>query len=347
MWLCRIFVNFYLDSLMSNQKPPIILGIEGTAHTAGIAIIQGKKILLNKTITYTPSQGGIHPREASEFLGKMFPELLKEVKSELSFNFGMLEAIAFSQGPGLGPCLRTTATVARSLALLLNIPLIGVNHCIAHIELGRSLLETYDPLVLYVSGGNTQLITFLNDKYRVLGETLDIAIGNALDSLGRELGLPHPGGPQIEKLALKGKKILNLPYVIKGMSFSFSGIVTAAKRYIKSHSISDICYSFQEFTFSALAEATERAIACTKKSSILLTGGVAANQRLQDMIKEVAKEQGVAYFVVPRNLSGDNGAMIALAGLNMFQEKDFITIDQSRVKPRWRTDQVDVSWIHS
>ena len=332
---------------MLNQKLPIILGIEGTAHTAGIAVIQGKNILINKTATYTPFQGGIHPREASDFLGKMFPEILKQINSEPSFDFDKLDAIAFSQGPGLGPCLRTTATVARSLSLLLNIPLIGVNHCIAHVELGRSLLQAADPLVLYVSGGNTQLITYLNDKYRVLGETLDIAIGNALDSLGRELGLSHPGGPQIEQIALKGEKILSLPYVVKGMSFSFSGVVTAAKKHIGSQLISDICYSFQEFTFSALAEATERAIACTKKPSLLLTGGVAANQRLQDMIKEVAHEQGVDFYVVPRNLSGDNGAMIAFAGLNMFHEKDFITVTQSRVKPRWRTDQVDVSWIHS
>ncbi|MFX0014565.1 MAG: bifunctional N(6)-L-threonylcarbamoyladenine synthase/serine/threonine protein kinase [Promethearchaeota archaeon] len=325
---------------------PIILGFEGTAHTAGIGLVQGNQIVQNISAVYLPVEGGIHPRQAAEFLAKRFPKLLKQIFNKIPFEAKEIDAVAFSQGPGLGPCLRITATIARAISLFLEKPLIGVNHCIAHVELGRIITPAQDPMVLYVSGGNTQLITFLNGRYRILGETLDIAIGNALDSLGRSLGLPHPGGPHIEQQAEEGQSLLSLPYAIKGMSFSFSGVVTAAQKLIPNHSIPDICYSFQEYTFAALAEATERALSCTKKPSILLTGGVAANKRLQKMIHGVASEQDSKFFVVPKKLAGDNGAMIALAGVNMYKVKDFISVNQSQVKPRWRTNQVDVKWIH-
>ncbi|UCE15116.1 MAG: bifunctional N(6)-L-threonylcarbamoyladenine synthase/serine/threonine protein kinase [Candidatus Heimdallarchaeota archaeon] len=327
------------------DKKPIILGFEGTAHTAGVAVVRGEEIILNESETYFPPLGGIHPREASEFLGKHFPTLLETIIANLPFDVEKIDAVAFSRGPGLGPCLRITATIARAISLLLKKPLIGVNHCVAHVELGRIITPAVDPMVLYCSGGNTQLISFLNGKYRILGETLDIAIGNALDTLGRKLGLPHPGGPHIERKAKTGKKLLPLPYTIKGMSFSFSGVVTAAQKLISQQDVADICYSLQEYTFSVLAEATERALSCTKKESLLLTGGVAANMRLQEMMQNVATEQSVEFFVVPKNLAGDNAAMIALTGVRMFEKRDFITVDQSHVKSRWRTDNVEVSWF--
>lgn len=325
---------------------PIILGFEGTAHTAGIAVVQGTEIIANKSATYLPLEGGIHPREAAVFLAKKFPGLLEEIFSKLLFGPEKIDAIAFSQGPGLGPCLRTTATVARAIALKLKKPLLGVNHCVAHVELGRAITAAHDPMVLYVSGGNTQLITYMNDKYRIMGETLDIAIGNALDTLGRHLDLPHPGGPYIEREAAKSENLLELPYTLKGMSFSFSGIVTAAKKLKEYYSVPDICYSFQEYTFAILAEATERALSCTKKESLLLTGGVAANSRLQTMIRNVADEQGSVFYVVPKNLAGDNGVMIAMTGVLLFKNKVFLPINESQVIPRWRSDQVKVGWFN-
>jgi len=338
--------NRHLSDINMVIHEPVILGFEGTAHTAGVAVTQGSRIVINKTATYFPEQGGIHPREASEFLAKNFPLLLEQMVKDLPFGIEKIDAVAFSQGPGLGPCLRITATIARAISLFLNKPLIGVNHCIAHVELGRMITPAQDPMVLYVSGGNTQLITFLNGRYRILGETLDIAIGNALDTLGRKLGLPHPGGPYIEQEAKNGKNILPLPYAVKGMSFSFSGVVTAAQKLISKHEVKDICLSFQEYTFAALAEATERALSCTSKSSVLLTGGVAANTRLQKMIQDVASEQAADFFVVPKNLAGDNGTMIAFAGASMYKGNNFISVHNSHVKPRWRTDQVEVNWIH-
>ncbi len=343
MWIYRILILNHEISMASIE--PIILGLEGTAHTAGVAVIKGREVIVNESATYFPPQGGIHPREAAIFLAKEFPILIDKVFKRLPFKIDKIDGIAFSQGPGLGPCLRTTATVARAISLRLNIPLLGVNHCIAHVELGRTVTPVDDPLVLYVSGGNTQLITFLNGRYRVLGETLDIAIGNALDTLGREMNLPHPGGPHIEKQAQSGNKLLTLPYTIKGMSFSFSGMVTAAKKLLHDHSIPDVCYSFQEYTFAILAEATERALSCTKKPSVLLTGGVAANAHLQTIIQKVAQEQDTSFQAVPRNLAGDNGVMIAFAGTHLFNTGKILSVEDSQVKPRWRTDQVQVGWI--
>jgi N6-L-threonylcarbamoyladenine synthase/protein kinase Bud32 len=343
MWIHRILIKNHEISMAPIE--PIILGLEGTAHTAGVAVIKGREVIVNESSTYFPPQGGIHPREAANFLTKEFPVLIDKVFKKLPFEIDKIEGIAFSQGPGLGPCLRTTATVARAISLRLDIPLLGVNHCIAHVELGRTVTPADDPLVLYVSGGNTQLITFLNGRYRVLGETLDIAIGNALDTLGRKMDLPHPGGPHIEKQAQLGNKLLPLPYTIKGMSFSFSGMVTAAKKLLRDHTIPDVCYSFQEYTFAILAEATERALSCTKKPSVLLTGGVAANAYLQDIIRKVAQEQDTSFYVVPRNLAGDNGVMIAFAGTHLLNIGEVLSVEESQVKPRWRTDQVQVGWI--
>lgn len=328
-----------------SKHVPIIFGIEGTAHTAGLAVIRGKEILYRIEKTYSPEKGGIHPRESSHFLADQFPLLLDHCVENLDISPTSIDAIAFSRGPGLGPCLRMTATFARTLSLKLKKPLIGVNHCIGHVELGKMLTQAKDPIITYVSGGNSQIIAFLNKRYRVLGETLDIALGNALDVLGREIGLAHPGGPKIEKLSSEGRKLVTLPYSMKGMSFSYSGMVTAAKKLLKTEKIEDICYSFQEYAFSIIAEATERAISCTRKKSLLLTGGVGANKRLNIMLSEVAEEQDIEYFQVPRNLAGDNGVMIASAGLKMFNMGEFITIKNSSVIPRWRTDQVDVKWI--
>ena len=143
-----------------------------------------------------------------------------------------LSIIAFSQGPGLGPSLRTGATVARALASYLQIPLVGVNHSVAHIEIGKLKTGAKDPVTLYASGGNTMVTAFEAGRYRVFGETLDIALGNCLDVFAREAGLKNrkglPLGAAVEQLAAKGKNLVSLPYVVKGMDLSLSGLLTAA-----------------------------------------------------------------------------------------------------------------------
>jgi N6-L-threonylcarbamoyladenine synthase/protein kinase Bud32 len=169
-----------------------ILGIEGTAWNLSAALFDRELISLVSR-PYSPAQGGIHPREAAQHHASVMKELISSILRDP----GKITGVAFSQGPGLGPCLRTVATAARSLALVLDVPLVGVNHCVAHVEIGCFATGSRDPIVLYASGANTQVIGYLNGRYRIFGETLDIGIGNALDKFARSKDLPHPGGPMI------------------------------------------------------------------------------------------------------------------------------------------------------
>ena len=326
----------------------ICLGIEGTAHTIGIGIVAKEdekcRVLANVSKMYKPEKGGIHPREAANHHVKQFPSILKKSIEKSGVAIEEIDVIAFSIGPGLGPCLRTAATAARSLALLLKKPIVGVNHCIAHLEIGRALTKCSDPVLLYVSGGNTQVIAFMAGRYRVFGETLDIGIGNCLDKFGREAGMPFPAGPILERRAKEGRKYIPLPYSVKGMDVAFSGILTAAIHMLKKENIEDICYSLQETCFSMLTEITERAMAHTEKEEVLLGGGVACNKRLQEMVRIMAEERGGKFFCPPNEFLVDNGAMIAWTGLLMYESGMEMRIEETKVRQNFRTDEVEVKW---
>ncbi|NPA75522.1 MAG: bifunctional N(6)-L-threonylcarbamoyladenine synthase/serine/threonine protein kinase [Euryarchaeota archaeon] len=322
----------------------IVLGIEGTAHTIGIGIVTESKILANQIDMYRPPEGGIHPREAANHHAQKFTEILKRALDEANINIHDISGISFSQGPGLGPCLRTVATAARVLSLKLNVPIIGVNHCIAHLEIGRFTTGAEDPVMLYVSGGNTQVISYSRGRYRVFGETLDIGIGNMLDKLAREMGIPFPGGPRIEKMALNGAKYIPLPYSVKGMDISFSGLLTAAKNHIGKERKEDIAYSVQETAFAMLTEVTERALAHLHKDEVLLAGGVARNKRLQTMLQTMVEERGAKLYVPPGKVCVDNGAMIAYLGLKFLQHDVKMNIEDTEIIQKFRTDAVDIPW---
>jgi len=324
----------------------ITLGIEGTAHTLGVGIVDSeRKVLANVLDMYRPPEGGLHPREAANHHADVVSPLILKALEEADVSMKEIDVISFSKGPGLGPCLRVAATAARSLSLLLEKPIIGVNHCVAHVEIGRATTGCTDPALLYASGGNTQVIAFANGKYRIFGETLDVGIGNMLDKLGRELGLGYYAGPTIEKLAKEGDKLLELPYSVKGMDISFSGIMTAALALKKKgHRLEDIAFSIQETCFAMLAEVTERAMAHVGKDEVLLGGGVAQNMRLREMIGEMAKERGAEMFVPDRRLCMDNGAMIAWLGNLMYSSGVRMSIDDTTVEQRFRTDEVEVTW---
>jgi len=322
----------------------ISLGIEGTAHTLGIGIVDEENIIANVSHMYAPLSGGIHPREAAEHHSSNLSELLERSIKEAGISFEDIDIVSFSQGPGLGPCLRTVATAARAIAGHLSLPLVGVNHCIAHLEIGRRVTDAVDPVLLYTSGGNTQIITYYNGKYVVIGETEDIGIGNMLDKFARFSGIPFPGGPVIENLARKGRYV-NLPYSVKGMNVSFSGILTAATEQLKSgKSLEDIAYSIQEHAFAMLCEITERAMSFTGKKEVLIGGGVARNMRLQDMVRTMVHERNGKFYVPPDELCVDNGAMIAHTGLVMFKNGVRTEIKDSKIKPNYRIDDVVVRW---
>ncbi|WP_297516238.1 bifunctional N(6)-L-threonylcarbamoyladenine synthase/serine/threonine protein kinase [Thermococcus sp.] len=323
----------------------IALGIEGTAHTLGIGIVTEKEVLANVFDTLTTEKGGIHPKEAAEHHARLLKPLLRKALQTAGITMEDVDVIAFSQGPGLGPALRVVATAARALAIKYGKPIVGVNHCIAHVEITK-MFGVKDPVGLYVSGGNTQVLALEGGRYRVFGETLDIGIGNAIDTFARELGIGFPGGPKIEKLALKGERYIELPYAVKGMDLSFSGVLTEAVRKYRTgkYRVEDLAYSFQETAFSALVEVTERALAHTGKDEVVLVGGVAANNRLREMLKIMAEDRGVKFFVPPYDLCRDNGAMIAYTGLRMFRAGIRFSLDETIVKQKFRTDEVEVTW---
>ena len=324
----------------------ICLGIEGTAEKTGVGIVDSDgNILSIAGRPLIPEEGGIHPRIAAEHHAEWIPKLIKQNIKESGLKYEDIDLIAFSQGPGLGPALRIVATSARSLALSLKKPIIGVNHCIAHVEIGKLDTGAVNPITLYASGGNSQVIAYESGRYRIFGETLDIAVGNCLDHFGRETGLGHPGGPVIEKLARKGSYI-DLPYVVKGMDFSFSGLLSAAVREAeKGSAIEDVCYSLQETAFSMLVEVTERALSHTKKDEVMLCGGVSANKRLREMLKVMSEEHEAKFYMPDFKLCGDNGAMIAWLGLLMYNEFGAADLSKTGIIQKFRTDEVDIPWI--
>jgi len=326
----------------------ICLGIESTAHTFGAAVCDGSgKMLSNEKDTYKPKAGwGLVPMDARKHHEEVASHVMLKAIGSAGVNEDDIDIIAFSQGPGLPPCLHAGLNFSVDLARRLRKPLMGVNHCVAHIEIGRLMTKLEDPVTLYVSGANTQVIAHVAGRYRVFGETQDIGIGNALDKFGREAGFEFPHGPKIEEKA-KGGKWIGLPYVVKGMDLSFSGIVTDATRKLKNgESLRDVCFSLQETMFAMVTEVIERALAHTGKGEVLLTGGVAANKRLAEMVGTMCRERGARSSVVPWEYCMDNAAMIAWTGVLAHRAgQKPLDLQNAEILSRWRTDQVETPWI--
>lgn len=314
-------------------------------NTFGVGIVrEDGKILANERSTYIPEIGwGIEPTKAANHHEYIKEILFKNTLKKSKLKMQDIDIIAYSRGAGLPPCLHVGFNFSKELAEKYKKPLIPVCHQVAHIEIGKLTTKCIDPVVLYVSGGNTQIISLVGKRYAIFGETQDIGIGNALDKFGRELGMEFPSGPKIEELAKKGKWI-ELPYVVKGMDLSFSGIVTEALKKSKTEKLEDICFSLQETCFSMLTEVVERALAHNGKEEVLLTGGVAANKRLQEMLNIMCKERGAKFYSCPREYSGDNASMISWNGILAwkFRRSDKF---ETNIFSRWRTDEVDVTWL--
>lgn len=325
------------------------LGLESTAHTFGIGIVESSRIriLANAKDVYKPKQGwGIHPTEAAEHHKTVSRKVLDDAVAQAGISLDDIDVIAYAAGPGLPPCLKAGLGFAQELAGARGKNMLPVNHCVAHIEVGKLLSGAEDPVTLYVSGGNTQVIAFSAGRYRVFGETQDISVGNAIDTFMRETGGSYPGGPAMEELATRGARFVELPYVVKGMDLSFSGILTdALQKFREGLSVSDLCFSFQETCYAMLTEVTERALAHTGKDEVLVTGGVAASERLCGMLKVMCEERGARFFACPKEYAGDNGAMIGVAGALAFGSgQKGIKAEEADFKQRWRTDEVEVTW---
>jgi N6-L-threonylcarbamoyladenine synthase len=324
------------------------LGIESTAHTFGASLVDSHdRIVTNVNSTYRPPVGvGIHPRKASEHLATVADEIVKTALSTRDGSSIHPDVIAYAAGPGLGPCLRIGATVGRALSSFLKKPLVPVHHGVAHLDIAMSIAKARDPLAVLVSGGHTSILVHVGKRWRVYGETQDITLGNLLDMFAREARLPSPGGLSISREATKGEKLIKLPYTVKGNDVAYSGLLTAAASILhRQGNLADLCFSLQETAFAMLSEAVERSLVQTRRSEVILAGGVAASSRLREMIGSVAEDHGASFHPVPVEYSGDCGAQIACSGRLAFESGITVNTSDSFVIPRWRLDEVDVPWI--
>ena len=327
----------------------LCLGIESTAHTFGCSVVDSRGKMLSDTrdVYKAPEGSGIHPREASRHHMEVSPNILRNALNSADVTMKDIDIVGYSAGPGLGPCLRVGAVIARTVAGFYKKPLVPVNHALGHIELGAMLTGASDPLVLLVSGGHTMILAFSHRRWRVFGETLDITVGQLLDQFGRALGFASPCGNRIEQLASQSAgKYMQLPYIIKGNDVSFSGLLTAVVKLASCNAqLTDTCYSLQETAFAMLAEAVERALSFTNKKEMMIVGGVAANKRLAQMLDSVCSRQDAKLFVCPIKFAGDNGAQIAWTALQEYlATKMNVQVEESTVQQSWRLDTVHVSW---
>ncbi|XP_077169982.1 tRNA N6-adenosine threonylcarbamoyltransferase [Paroedura picta] len=332
---------------------PVVIGFEGSANKIGVGIVRDGEVLSNPRRTYvTPPGQGFLPGDTARHHRACILAVLQEALSEAGLKPADIDAVAFTKGPGMGAPLVTVAVVARTVAQLWGKPLLGVNHCVGHIEMGRLVTGAQNPTVLYVSGGNTQVIAYSERRYRIFGETIDIAVGNCLDRFARVLKISNDPSPgyNIEQMAKKGQKLVELPYTVKGMDVSFSGILShiedVAHRMLAGGECTaeDLCFSLQETLFAMLVEITERAMAHTGSQEALIVGGVGCNERLQEMMSIMCRERGAKLFATDERFCIDNGAMIAQAGWEMFQSGQITPLEDSWITQRYRTDEVEVTW---
>ncbi len=324
-----------------------VLGIESTAHTFSAALVSEKKgLICDVRDIYTPPEGsGIHPAEASIHHTTVATKVVREAIDTSGLSWADVDAVAYAMGPGLGPCLRVGAVTARTLALSLGKPLVPVNHAVGHIELGCLLTGATSPLVLLISGGHTMVVSYSSGMWRVLGETLDLTLGQLLDQLGRYAGWASPCGRRVEEAASRSHRYLRLPYTVKGNDVSFSGILTAAKRLTDAgEPFDDVCFSVQETAFATTVEVTERALAFTGNKELMVVGGVAANKRLSEMLSTMVARHSTKFYAVPLRYSGDCGAQIAWTGLLAYRSGVSIAVGDSVVRQSWRLDTVPLPW---
>jgi N6-L-threonylcarbamoyladenine synthase len=345
----------------------IALGLEGSANKLGVGLILHPakggpaQILSNIRHTFVSPPGeGFLPKDTAKHHRTWVIQLVKQAMKQAGVSIADIDCICYTKGPGMGAPLQSVAIAARMLSLLWDKKLVGVNHCVGHIEMGREITGATNPVVLYVSGGNTQVIAYSTQRYRIFGETLDIAVGNCLDRFARTLNISNDPAPgyNIEQLAKNGKVLLDLPYAVKGMDCSFSGILARVDELaaqmkrgeLKDPATGDtvtpedLCFSLQETVFAMLVEITERAMAHVGSNQVLIVGGVGCNERVQEMMGIMAKDRGGSVYATDERFCIDNGIMIAHAGLLAYRTGFETPLEDSTCTQRFRTDDVWVQW---
>lgn len=323
-----------------------VLGIESSAHTLGIGVVDNGKVLSNERIMYDVGDSGIIPAKAADLHSGNVKSLMKAALEKAKLRITDIDCVGYTKGPGLGPCLRVGQLAAKSISLQNNIPIMPVNHAVAHIEATRQTFGAKDPLVLYVSGGNSQILGIVEKPFRhyhIFGETFDIGIGNMLDNFAREAKLNPAWGSSVARLA-EGGGYIEMPYTVKGMDFTFTGLLTHAAKALKTNNPKDVAHSLQETAFAMLCEAAERALLLTKKKEVLLSGGVAQSKRLNEMMRLMAAPHKVRVHTAPNELNADNGAMIALVAEKMHGQGQRYSMESCGVNQKYRIDSVRIGW---
>jgi N6-L-threonylcarbamoyladenine synthase len=337
-----------------------VLGIESSCDETGVAIYDSELGLsahqLYSQVKMHAEFGGVVPELASrDHIRKLLP-LVKETFKEAGLDYGDIDGVAYTAGPGLVGALMVGAATARSMAMGWGVPAVGVHHMEGHLL--APMLEDNPPaypfVALLVSGGHTMLIDVAAaGEYRILGDTLDDAAGEAFDKTAKMMGLPYPGGPLLSKLADSGtperfkfpRPMIDRP----GMDFSFSGLKTAVRLEIAKQTVNetvpdqekaDIAYGFQEAVVDTLSIKCRRALRETGYRRLVIAGGVSANKRLRSKLNEMAKkEKSILYY--PRiEFCTDNGAMIAYAGFLRLKAKHYSDL-ALQIKPRWPLNELE------
>ncbi|MDP9014569.1 MAG: tRNA (adenosine(37)-N6)-threonylcarbamoyltransferase complex transferase subunit TsaD [Pseudomonadota bacterium] len=307
-----------------------VLGIESSCDETAVAVYDRTGGLLShrlfSQVAMHQAYGGVVPELASRDHVRRLLPLVREALAEAGTDRTSIDAVAYTAGPGLIGALLVGAGFARSLAYAWDRPALGIHHLEGHLL--APLLEADAPafpfLALLVSGGHTQLVDVAGlGRYRILGETLDDAAGEAFDKTAKMLGLPYPGGAALAQLAEGGRSgrfVFPRPMLDRpGLAFSFSGLKTAALvalrgRVVDGQTRADVARGFQEAVVDTLAEKSRRALAATGHRRLVVAGGVGANRQLRERLAAVASDSGAELYFPRAEFCTDNGAMIALAG---------------------------------
>ncbi len=333
----------------------LILGIETSCDETGVAIYDSEKGLLGhklySQIKLHAKYGGVVPELASrDHINYIIP-LINDLLKDCKINIQNIEAIAYTSGPGLSGALLVGSSVAESLACALGIRSIPIHHLEGHLL--APMLEERKPkfpfIALLVSGGHSQLIHVKElGSYKIIGDTLDDAAGEAFDKTAQLLGLGYPGGAALSKLAEKGLKHFKLPRPLlhsNGLDFSFSGLKTAVLYLVRKQKKltkeikADIAYAFEDSITDVLVKKTIQALKQEGLKRVIISGGVGANKTLREKIIAECNQNEFEYFFPDLTFCTDNGAMIALAGslrLNMPSKENY----SFSVKPRWKLTEI-------
>lgn len=342
---------------LNSHKDIYILGIESSCDDTSAAVIKNDKILANVTAGQEVHKlyGGVVPELASRAHQQHIVPVVHQALEKAGIGVEMLHGVAYTQGPGLLGSLLVGGNFSKSLGLALNIPVFPIHHMKAHvlahfIEDAGEKKPPFPFICLTVSGGHTQLLKVESPSaFEILGETTDDAAGEAFDKAAKILGLPYPGGPEIDKLASHGnpKAFSFSKPKVPGLNFSFSGLKTGFRNFVEKNqrsdaafienNLADLCASIQSTIIEMLIEQLIHAADLTKINHIALAGGVSANSGLRTALKNEAQVRNWIAYIPPLPYCTDNGAMIAMAGY-------FAYIDESKgrkddvAKARWSID---------